>query len=418
MGCITAFAFMSTVLIFAEYLRSMAWSTTAWIPAIAHALMRQGHTVHVCTDGLEDASAFQQQSGTIHVHVRRPNRKLRASDPLGFARWCKSQLATHPGARSISFTRYFPGDLWIPLGKPIVSTVLHAVRAHRPATAAMEIIHRPWAPKALIAEHFAQSHADRTQARIGVFELPSQSMQPLQRPGEPPEPAWTTPLFMGYASTLIPPSPDASQNDRTRLRRLLGISDSSLVVALSAVHHDRPGIAEFFDGAAATIASHVPPSPDLHILIAGRKTHTLHKLIEAAGISSRTHILGGTARIDAVLAASDLAVATGTRIDTTSTGRFIADALVMGVPVLATPTAPGSQLVRPTPEQSTAAGLIVDFPSSDAWRRALRTAGSPPWRAVASAHAKTLAPALSIDTFTKRLAEALGLDKPASPAAS
>lgn len=408
---------MSTVLIFAEYLRSMAWSTTAWIPAIAHALARQGHAVHICCDGLEDAAIFQQHGGSLQVHVRRPNRKLRASDPLKFASWCKSQLAAHADARSISFTRYFPGDLWIPLGKAILSTVVHAVRAHRPATAAMEILHRPWAPKALIAEHFAQSRADRTQARIGVFELAPQAPQ-HQSAGGPPEPAWTLPFFMGYASTVEQPSLESSQSDRARLRRMLGISDSALVVALSGVHHDRPGLLEFFRGSAATIASHVPPSPDLHIVVAGRKTHTLHKLIEAAGISSRTHIVGGTARIDAVLAASDLAVATGTRIDTTSTGRFIADALVMGVPVLATPAAPGSQLVRPTLEQATAAGLIVDFPSADAWRRALRTAGSPPWRAVASAHARTLAPSLSIDVFTRRLADALGLVSEASPARS
>jgi glycosyltransferase involved in cell wall biosynthesis len=409
---------MSKVLIFAEYLRSMAWSTTAWIPAIARSLERQGHTVHVCCDGLEDAAIFHATSDTLQVHVRRPDRKLRASDPLRFAKWCRAQLDSHVGARSISFTRYFPGELWIPLGKPILSTVFHAIRAHRPATAAMEILHRPWAPKALFAEHFAQSRGDRTQSRIGLFELAPHTPQrlgDLPTPSDPPEEPWTQPLFMGYASTIVPPSVEAAQNDRARLRRLLGISESALVIAISAVHHDRPGLREFFEGAAATIASHVPPSPDLHVLVAGRKTHTLHRLMEVSGIAGRTHILGGTARIDAVLAASDIAAATPTRADPTSTGRFIADALVMGVPVLATPTSPGSQLLRRTAEDATTAGLIVDFPSPDAWRRALRTAGSPPWRAVASAHARTLAPSLSIDAFTRRIADALGIAGTASP---
>lgn len=405
---------MSSVLIFAEYLRSMAWSTTAWIPAIALELAARGHDVHVFCDGIEDPAIFSIAPGHLRVHTRRPMRKLRASDPLGFARWCGESLDAHPGSRSISFTRYFPGDLWIPLGRPIMQAIFHAMRAHRPATAAMEILHRPWAPKALLAEHAAQSRADRTHARLGDFRSPSASPSAPSTSTGPQEPAWLTPLALGFASTITPSSPEHVESLRSRVRKLLSIPESALVVGLSAVHHDRAGLRDFFEGAAAAIQSHVPPSPDLHILVMGRKTHTLHTLVSACGAAAQTHLIGGTQRADAFLAACDVAVSTPTRVDPSSTGRFIADALMMGLPVLTTHTAPGADLLKPGPEQSVSAGLILDFPTPDAWRRALRTAASPPWRAVAAARARALAPTLTIAALVDRLSSGLGLGPAAS----
>lgn len=385
---------MTDILVIAEYIRSMAWSSSIWAARLARELAEQGHRVLVACDGIEDAAVFGTSHPRLTLEIRRPLRKLRASDPLGFAPWSDQRRAAHPSARSISFTRYAAADVWIPLGHGIVTTLTRAVRAHRPATAAMELLHRPWAIQAFLAE--------RRTLRVGRSIGCARGMLGQEGGGHDAGDFREIPL--GFASALVPPPADARAALRERTRALLGIPPHALLLAASAVHTDRPGLAEMLDG-LSLVHAHSGEAP--HLLLVGRKTHTLARACERAGIRHAVHLLGGTDRMDAVLGAADLAVATGRVHDPAATGRFIADALRMGLPVLAAASAAGASLLRSPTGAETSAGLMVDPADPSHWRSSIEIAASPAWRAIAGAKAASTGETLSLQAMAQRLSASL-----------
>lgn len=387
----------------------MAWSSSIWVARIARGLGGLGFTVLIAADGVEDAAIFQPEDPRIRVIVRRPLRKLRSADPLGVARWYGTIQGSHPSARTISFTRYHPAHLWIPLGASILATLAHAAFSHRPATAAMELLHRPWAPQAFLAERRARSLARSLGAVRAVL-----GADRCEGVGSEQSPA-----TLGYASALVPPDPGTRASLRGRTRDLFSIPDSATVFVTSAVHHDRRGLLQMLEGfAALRNESRADGDQAVHLLIVGRKTHTLAKLSQRAGLGREVHLVGGTDRMDAIFSAADAAVAFASRPEPASTGRFVADSLRLGVPVVASSQASGSELLRGAPSTQTSGGLTVDPPSAGAWLAALRTANSPPWRAIASARAAEIGAALTIPALCMRIAARLGLEIPCDRATS
>ncbi|MCG3123798.1 MAG: hypothetical protein GIKADHBN_02225 [Phycisphaerales bacterium] len=377
---------MNQIIFIAEYVRSMPWSTTAWVPALARSLAAHGHLVQLLCDGAEDPAVFAA-SPRLTLHVRRPHRKLRASDPLAFADWA-THLASQLGpARTVSFTHITPGDLWIPLGEKVLPTLGRAIRAHRPATAAMEVLHRPWAVKALRAERRAAALARASGSRCARLGAPAA--------GDAPD---ASTAFLGLASQFPPLADDARHAARARIRSLLEIPHDSLVLVSSAVHADRDGLDSMLAGVREFLT-------DGRILLLGRKTHTLATLAERNDLARHAHILGATRDIPAVLAAADLALLPASRPDPRSTGRFLADCLCAGTPVIASALAAGSSILRPA--GSPAAGLVLDSHAPAAWREALSTAASPAWRAIAAVQAAALGRGLTIDSVAARLVDLL-----------
>ncbi|MCK6476977.1 MAG: glycosyltransferase family 4 protein [Phycisphaerales bacterium] len=379
---------MNPIIFIAEYVRSMPWSTTAWVPALARALAAHGHRVHVLCDGVEDPALFDA-SPRLSLHIRRPRRKLRASDPLAFADWARRCASQVGPAHTVSFTHNTPGDLWIPLGEKVLPTLGRAIRAHRPATAAMEVLHRPWAVKALRAERQAAALARASGSRCARLGAPAA--------GDPPD---ASTAFLGLASQFPALADDARRAARARLRSLLEVPHDSLVLMSSAVHADRDGLDSMLAGVRQYLRS-----TDGHILLLGRKTHTLATLARRHDLVREAHILGATRDIPAVLAAADLALLPASRPDPRSTGRFLADCLHAGLPLIASPLVAGSSILRPA--GSPAAGLVLDSHAPAAWREALSTAASPAWRAIAAAQAASVGCGLTIDSVAARLVDLL-----------
>ncbi len=385
---------MTDILVIAEYIRSMPWSNSIWAARLARQLAEQGHRVLVACDGIEDAAVLRAAHPRLTLEIRRPLRKLRASDPLGFARWAQQLRAAHPSARSVSFTRYAAADAWIPLGHAIVTTLTRAVRAHRPATAAMELLHRPWAIQAFVAERrvLREGRSIRgARATLGREGVSSDTGEWREVP-------------LGFASALVPPPAEARAALRERTRALLGIPPHALLLAASGVHTDRPGLPQMLAGLSL---EHARAADAPHMLLVGRKTHTLARMCERAGVRHVVHLLGGTDRMDAVLAAADLAVATSRVHDPAATGRFIADALRMGVPVLAAAPAAGACLLRSSSASETSAGLVIDPADPGHWREGLHIAASPAWRVIAGAKAAAIGHSLTLEAMAQRLSGVL-----------
>jgi Glycosyl transferases group 1 len=409
------------VLLIAEYIRPMSWSTSAWVTHLAHALDSMGHRVRVVCDGIEDDAVMSDTRDRdpglgIELIVRRPRRTLRGSDPLGFQRWALDRIGDAPGWLTWSFTRDVPARVWSPLGAPIVATLVRAVATHRPLSAAMEIAHRPWAAQALLAERRARRlhRHSSNQDEPNFVRLPP-------------------------ASRFDPMSSEDLRRLRDRTRDALGIPANAQVLVTSAVHMDRPGLlgmlrgferaraaaspapslgadeparhesARHESGAAHPAISASPGAPidaassKPTLLILGRKTHTIWKRCEQAGCLDGVRILGGTERVDAALAASDLALVYGSRPDPTSTGRFIADALRSGRPVVAQSGAAGSELLR-SPDRSTpSAGIVVEDGTAAGWAASIGAGLSRGWRAIASVAAARVGADLSMERVIGRV---------------
>ncbi len=145
------------ITILTEYVRGFVWSPTVWAADLARALARRGHSVTVACDGLEDPGMF----AGLGLAVRRPERTLRGSDPLGFLDWANAYRGRSGGGATISLTPLAPGDLWMPLSASTLAELIPNLRTHTPVSALLEVLARPWLPIALLAEsRAARAHAN------------------------------------------------------------------------------------------------------------------------------------------------------------------------------------------------------------------------------------------------------------------
>lgn len=339
------------ITILTDYVRGFVWSPTAWAADLGHALAARGHRVTVACDGLEDPSVFTGLS----LVVRRPERTLRGSDPLGFLDWSCELGKYVPADATISLTPLAPGDLWMPLSPSTLAELVPSLRAHTPVSALLEILARPWLPIALLAE---------SRAHRGLHGRPAPFVAALgrleSRGGV---------HALGYASRFARPDTDRRRDLRDQTRRLLGISPDRPVVLLSAVHAKRPGLSTMLAGFASLRRNATPNAPLL--LVMGRRAHHLHREAARADGVEGLRFLGGTARADAAFAAADLAVAPWSASMGSSTGRFIADALRLGVPVVAHRQAPGAELIEPAHFGTPEIGSLLEHPTAHDWQAAL-----------------------------------------------
>ncbi|MBL8964838.1 MAG: hypothetical protein KF787_07965 [Phycisphaeraceae bacterium] len=372
---------MSDIAIIVEYLRSMPWASSVWAVRLARAFVRRGQGVRILCDGAEDPEVIPPGEAGVRIEVRRPLRRLRSSDPLGFGSWVMDRLERVPGP-SISMTRWVPGDLWFAFSPPIPTVLSRAVLNRSAVTAALELLHRPWAPSAMLAERRAGRIARHWP---GGFR-----------------PVLGSLVSAGLASDLVRHGESERQALRARVRSLLDIPRDHVVLTTSGVHTERPGVHESLAGLApAALAAGVP----VQLLVFGRKTHTLRRLCDRAGVGPRARILGGTFRLDAALAASDGGIVLGSRADASSTGRFLADCLRMSAPVVCSTEAAGASQVFSSPGEGP--GWVVNPAEADGWRRGIESMLDPDLRRRASRLACEVGADLTMDALANRLLDRL-----------
>lgn len=340
------------ITILTEYVRGFVWSPTAWTADLAHALAQRGHRVTVACDGLEEPAMF----AGIDLIVRRPHRTLRGSDPLGFHNWAASLRDASLNYRAdatISLTPLAPGDLWMPLSTSTMAELAPMLRAHTPVSAVLEVLARPWLPAAFLAESRARRTHPSTRILAALGQLESRGQV----------------RALGFASRFTPHDPELRHRLRAQTRELLGISPDRPVVLLSAVHANRPGLSTLLAGFAG-LRRRGAVNPPL-LLVMGRRAHHVHRAADRANCPDGLRFLGGTARADAAFAAADLAVAPWSLSMGSPTGRFIADSLRLGVPVLAHRLAPGAELIEPAHFGTPELGATLEHPTAHQWQESL-----------------------------------------------
>ncbi len=369
------------ILLIAEYLDAHPWSPSAWVLDIAHALAGRGHDVALACDGChEPALARPPVRLLIHAPVRRDE----ARRPLAFARWARRTLGAQRPEAALSFTPLVRAPFNLSLGPSAWEQFVAQCRLNNPVSATFEALYHAWLPSAILAERRAR----RRRAPGAVA---------LRVGGEPDAPGGH---HLGYASRLRRSGALERGALRSRARALLGLSEGREVLLVSAVHPERPGLAPMLEAFREVCAARGSGSP--LIVAAGLFGHTVHALARRVGCAERVRLLGSTARMDAALGACDVALAPLASRGSGDTGRFVADALRLGRPVLVDRLAHGAELIAPVPGPD-APGVRVARPDVPSWRAALETAADPAWRARASAAAARAGADLSIDRLVDRL---------------
>lgn len=372
------------LLILTEYIRRTPTAVSAWAVEIARGMAARGYDVTVACDSLDDAGML----GGLPLVVHRPLRSHLGASPFQFQRWARWVKSGWRDGVCLSLTPLLPGDLWLPMGPRAWDTVRALVQTMKPVSAAMELVQLPWLPAARAAERIAVGEAGRysvTRLSIG------------------PAPRKLTTARLGYASRFDPPDPAAQADLRARTRQLLGINEHRSVILASVLHAERAGLVPFFQGVAQVRKERSHGLPV--VLVAGRAGAGIERIVKQAGCLDAARFLGRTERIDALLAACDLAAAPLLQSASAqgSTGRFIADALRLGRPVIALRRTPGSELLQPEGPDPVGPGWIVEQSDVQGWILGLNTALSEDWLAHRTPVAKAAGASLSMDALITRL---------------
>lgn len=354
------------ILVVADFVRPEPWRAERWTPAIVHALRHRHHDVSLACPGAHDPDEFAPS----RVYLHRPSSTRSQTRPLAFARWVR-RLPVECDV-TLSLSPFVAGDVWMPLGPMPRETLRWILRSPNVIRSGMELLSYPY----LLSSALGQARAAASpivRRRLTVGDAPLGF------------------ISLGHASAIHPPSAQAALDLRRRTRSILRIDPADRVLAVSCTHPERPGMDEFlraFESLDFRDAG--------RLLIAGRAPYTAERACARARVLDRAIIVGPTARMDAILAAADAAVCAGSTRSPWTTARFAADALRMGVPVIARAGAPGADMIERHPQ----AGVIVrsadDWP--DAIRSMLRERLTSARRAAAIA-----AESLSLDALVQRL---------------
>lgn len=299
-----------------EYAGRVRWQLPGpWARLICNSLRDRGHDLHIVADCITDTRHFAGAT----IDQRRPSRKRLQRSPIHFQHWAIDR-AQPP---SISLSSMVPGSLWCPLDTAWRRELAELASMRSPASLAMEILHRAWIPTLALAQHRAETVARRngcTLARLGSLCSPPRT------------------VALGFCSSIDPTHLDAD-NLRQQVRQALAIDARTFVACASASHVAHAGLRDMLCGWRDSARRHSGI-----LLLMARKSALLDRIVGSLQMRDVVRIIGQTERPEAALAAADLAIAWDT--SPSSTGRFIADALVMQRPVLAQETCVGSELVK------------------------------------------------------------------------
>ncbi len=336
-----------------EYAESRPWDHTGpWGAALAAALAERGHEVTVLADDLRRPSMFEHAG--VKIDLWRPNRHSLKHRPLGFRAWVERRAGGHRGV-TLSLTRKWAGDVWVPMGRS-AGDDLDRLLSHRgPVSFGMHGFQRTWIATGLLAERRARAEAERRSAVLSIGE----------------------PAFGG--ARVVPPTSPALREpmrfDRGAVRAALGLRDDAFVVVGSAAHHRDAAFGAALAGLGDASRRGVP----VVVLMTGGRPYSVMERAREADAEGVVRALAQTMRMDALLAAADLAIAAGGPAASAGTGRLVAESVSAGVPVLVAGSAPGVTAVREAARRGRRWGAVVEE-DSRAWADAVVLGADAAWR--------------------------------------
>jgi hypothetical protein len=297
----------------------MPWTPSWWAIVLAQALAERGHQVDLVLDGTETSP---EPTAPYRVHIARPGRIHLGAHPGRFVRLVQSLRREQPQAVVLSLTPLLAGDLWLPVEPSPLQIARRLVRDLRPVSLALELAHHPW----LGFEAWAAWRAGHPGATRLAFDATA-GAEMLPR-----------------VTTLSQAQADAAHRASIDVRSSLSVPTGHALAVLSLPELNARVLSPFLSDLAAATARVSKP---LTIVAATARPHTLARLAADAGLARLVPVTLSRS-MHTLLAAADLALAPPPQAPPSAagaSGRWIADALALGVPVVAHKNAPGSDLI-------------------------------------------------------------------------
>lgn len=296
------------VLIAAGYVRSDVWRREAWVGVIARTLARMGVEVTVAAEGVADPRDFAPAS----VVVRTPRATRTRQHMLKLRAWVRELSRDHDAV--ISTTPSCDGDILIDLCGSFRDGVATIFDRPDPFRIAAQTISHPFLPETAVAE----------LAALGTRRVRS---------------LWFGDSVLPIVSAIEHDHGSAADG-RTDYRSMLGIPACARIALMSSVHVSGAGADECLAALARSQAAR-----DAWLVLVGPGGHACEHAIERAGLGERSRILGPTRSMPALLRQADFGLSAHLAKGSSS-ARFVADCLRIGLPVLADARASGGELVR------------------------------------------------------------------------
>jgi hypothetical protein len=304
------------VVIASNFVRNMPWSPAWWSVALSRGFVARGREVCVVVDGME---LVEWPVPGVECRVARSDRVHLGAHPGQFARLVSVTASEQHGSVVLSLTPLIAGDLWLPVEPSPGAVAARLVRDLKPVSLALELAHHPWLP-------IEAWYAAWAKGRRGVTRL----------------------SFDGTGGSSVPRVSLLSASDVAAarafpLRSILRLSGDRTVAVASLPEVDRGSVAALLGILGASGVA-------MDLIVMTRRPHTVATLAAGmTGTALRVVPMNLTRSLPGILAGCDLAVAAPERMRGASwaghAGRFVADAIALGVPVVAHPSAAGSALL-------------------------------------------------------------------------
>ncbi|MEK6703269.1 MAG: hypothetical protein AABZ53_13475 [Planctomycetota bacterium] len=363
------------ILIVANFIRNMPWDSAWWTVVFAREFLAQGHSVRILADGLESPETL----AGFESEIVRPSRTHLGANPRSFALRVREARERSADMVTLSLTGWVAGDLWLPLDQTPGQLSGSIFRDLRPLSAALEFIHHPW----LIHEAFAHRRAAQEAAGKGTRRLNFGE-------GE---------SGIGHASGLAIDTRARYSGEAISLRRLMGIACDEPVFVLSAAEvrpHALEPIAQGFTAARSGGGAGAGGGVGARLIVLTRRQHSVSRVVQDAGCGRDVIVMGLSRRVELPLSIAEVAIA-GPMSGGVSCGRWVADALRVGLPVVASVDSSGARLAE------TSGAAMVRAHDAMSWERGFAQALDASWRKHAGERAMEAAPQLSVDAMVARL---------------
>lgn len=361
------------ILAIVEYVREGGWRVDRWAPVVTRSLAGRGHEVILACDGGHDLEVF----GASRVVARNPRRTRTGSRPFALRAWVERVRREESPDVTLSLSPIVPGDVWAPVGLGPLGDAADVLRTMSPVSALVELLHRPWLLQATWLARTAWSRSG-VRARLGVTQAFGAD-------------GW---VALGAGSALDRPDDVSLQRLRVLTRSVLGIAEDARCILFSGVHPARPGLASALAGAGRACERGGAVT-----VLAGRSAMSIRR--SCPGVERWARFVGHTTRMEALLAACDVAAIPGADPRAWSTGRFAADALRVGRPIVGTPASPGVDLGAPHARQ------IIPTDDADSWALGFEEMLSATRLSAATRAARERGREVGVDRVIDRLEELL-----------
>lgn len=397
------------VVILAGRLPRHPWASSASVLHIARALAQRGHDIELICQALDDARALE---GVGRVRTFEAFTTGASLFNIHFPRWARTQIARTPHDASLSFTHRLAGTVWCPLDADGASWLAH-VRGTKGSLGRVGSVVRHGGAIADAARQRARPVPSGPPVARVVAVGPASARAARETLGAS---VTQRVIEAGITSRLTVPNDATLADLRSRTRSLLGIALDTPSILVSLMSGHGAHIDPLLHALARAPDQPDQPAPALIALTPEPVRLHTHALRAGGDCADRVRIVGTTQDMLPALAACDAAAlcvpVAGTAFSAGAQGRFAADALRVGRPLLALASGSGAELLNSTTSTkndpaSRLAGLIVHESTPMAWSGALARVSDRAWLDSASFAARALGPRLDPKSLVDALENAL-----------